>query len=127
MGVPHARAVGKRLARRATAALSVLTIGVFIGCGAHSVSQGTGVRSDPATVALGYSRALFLGDYAEASRYVVPSDRNAFLALTTGLGKSSITSRHLAVGSTTVTGSTAVSILTGTIYSRTDGTVRDEY
>ena len=66
---------------------------------------------------MAYARALFAGDYSAASRYVDPASRSAFFALTAGLGPRSVSSRHLAAGSATVTGATAVVVLTGTICS----------
>jgi hypothetical protein len=87
------------------------------GCASHAGNQESASDTGPATVALRYTQALFAGDFAAASRYVAPTSRNVFLVLTDGLGHSSITSRSLAVGSTTVTGSAAVTILTGTICS----------
>lgn len=100
----------------------MVMLGVLVGCGSPSeLGTGKGSNNDPGTVALRYNQALFAGDFPAASQYVVPSDRNAFLALTTGLGDSSVTSRDLAIGSVTVNGSTALAILTGTICS-TGGT-----
>jgi hypothetical protein len=68
-------------------------------------------------VALRYSQALFAGDFAAAARYVTPASRNTLLALTDGLSGTSLTSRDLAVGSVSISGSSAVAVLTGTICS----------
>lgn len=77
--------------------------------------------SAPGTAALQYSRALFDGNFTAASRYVAPASRNGFLVLTDGLSPNSVKSHDLAIGSTTVKGSTAVVVITGTVC--TDGGV----
>jgi hypothetical protein len=68
-----------------------------------------------ATAALQYAQALFAGDYRMAGGYLEPASHGAFMLITAGLKPSSLRSRNLAVGSSTVTGQAAVVILTGTI------------
>lgn len=87
------------------------------GCAASASAGHPAGGTGPGAVALLYARALFAGHFAAASRYVAPASRNSLLALTDGLRSSSITGRDLAVGSTTVAGSAATAVLTGTVCS----------
>lgn len=75
------------LALLTASATCVIALGALVGCGSQSEIQTSRTgSSDPGTVALRYNQALFTGDFPEASRYVIDSDRNAFLALTLGWG-----------------------------------------
>jgi hypothetical protein len=105
--------------RRAAVAVSLCAATVLTGCSStHQRKAATGSPgTGPAQVALTYASALFSGEFEVASHQVDLAGRGAFLALTAGLGASSIRSHDLAVGSSAVAGTAAIVILTGTICS----------
>src|SRR5664279_56517 len=102
---------------RATAGCGLAAL-ILAGCGSSGAGPRSADSNRAGAVALRYAKALFAGRFAAASRYVAPSGRNAFLVLTDGADSSSLRAHNLAVGSTIVTGSTAVTILTGSLCSR---------
>lgn len=99
------------------ATFAVGLVMALAGCGGKETHDAGDSATDAGAVALRYSQALFAGRFSEASRYVAPSSKDAISVLTAGLGHGSVSSRNLAIGSTQVTGESAVAILTGSICS----------
>lgn len=102
-------------------AIAVLgcTAMALAGCGSAQTPKPLAASSGngPDQVAMSYARSLFSGDFDAASQRVDSAGRGSFLALTAGLGPSSVRGHDLAVGSSSVTGTSAVVVLTGTLCS----------
>jgi hypothetical protein len=123
----------QRAARCAGLAVLALAAGALGACGstdsatrsasttATTSPATTGTRStadpDPGTIAVRFTQALFGGHFDRARRYVAPDSRNALLVITAGLRSDSLSQHDLAVGSSSVHGTSAATILTGTLCS----------
>lgn len=106
------RPPGRSLMAAAAVACAAL---MTAGCGSGRPMAAGRDAQGAGAAALQYAQALFAGDSRMAGGYVEPASRGAFMLIAGGLKPSSLRSRNLAVGSSTVTGQAAVVILTGTI------------
>jgi hypothetical protein len=124
---------GQRAARSASLAVLALAAGALGACGsartatpsasttaaiprATSAAPNT-AGADPGTIAVRFTRALFGGHFDRARRYVARDSRNALLVITAGLRSDSLSQHDLAAGSSRVHGTSAATILTGTLCS----------
>lgn len=96
--------------------LATVALVGLAACGTNGSTVAAN-NSSPATVALQYTEALFGGHLDAARQFVAPASQNTFLVVTAGLGSLSMRTQGLTIGSTSVSDSTAVAILMGTLCS----------
>ncbi|WEO97797.1 hypothetical protein A6P39_029380 [Streptomyces sp. FXJ1.172] len=73
--------------------------------------------TDPGTVAVRYSTALFSAQFDRASAYVLPRERGVLKVLFTGMTGSSVRAENLGVGSVATKADSATVVLTGRMCS----------
>jgi hypothetical protein len=106
------------------AALICAAAGVLTACAAAPDTGSTNTRpshSSPGEVALSYFSDVFSGQFKEASQWVDPKSRAPFELVFNDLSPSAVNDADLGVGSSTVTGDTALVIMTGKICTDGEG------
>lgn len=98
----------------------VLAAFALAACSEASSVESPGVRSSPGQTAVEYVNALAAGDYERAIAFVTPAERYVLEAIAAGDPPTG-TAKNIAIGSETVTGNSAVVILTGTLCSAAGG------
>ncbi|QHA04291.1 hypothetical protein GQF42_14235 [Streptomyces broussonetiae] len=73
--------------------------------------------TDPGTVAVQYSTALFSAQFERASAYVLPRERGVLKVLFTGMTSSSVRAENLGVGSVATKADSATVVMTGRMCS----------
>ena len=98
--------------RVAVVAVSLLALA---GCSRGDARDGGPPDpSSPGGIAVAYVNAVTDGDYARAVTFVSPPERNVLEAITAGNPPSG-DARNIAVGSESISGDSAIVVLTGTI------------
>jgi len=106
---------------RAASAIGVLTF-FAAGCSATPKASVTtpGASSNapsPGSVALAYASDIFTHRLSEAAELMVPTDEGVFASLEPIMASNAASATGLAIGSTLVSGDTAVVVLVGTLCS----------
>jgi hypothetical protein len=105
------------------AALICAASGVLTACTAPD-ARSTNTQpshSSPGEVALAYFSDVFSGEFKEASQWVDPKSRGPFELVFNDLSPSAVHDADLRIGSSTVTGDTALVIMTGKICTDGEG------
>jgi hypothetical protein len=84
-------------------------------CGAATAARSSSSQKTPSEVANEFAVAFYGGRFAEAVKFVTPSNRAAFTVVTDGLSPGSVREKNIGTGYEKISGSHAVVVLTGTI------------
>lgn len=100
--------------RVVAAAAAAAAVVLAASCG-HSQKLSAAPAGSPQQVAIVYSQAILAGRVDDARGYVAPASQPAFQVIAGTLGQAGGSARDLASGSVTISGASAVVVLTGTL------------